>query len=323
MRTSRTLGVAILGFLLAGSAALAAEGDQVEGGGRRPPRMQPPVRQKDAGLGLAALKELNLSADQRSQIDGLLATHKQAMANLQGDQGELASLKERYRKAVESGDKEAVKQIQAEMKQAAQQRQGLVEQLHKDILDVLNDEQKAKFLKLTAPRKPVLNAELIRRALRRMELTDKQKADVEAILKTAQIDAEGKDKAARQAVWQKAIADIKALLAPEQGQRLEKLLAGPAPAGAPGGLKALGLTEKQAADINAIRDEYREKITNAAPEDRPALMQQMREAMKAVLTPEQLEKMANRPERTPDRPRPRIRERARPDAGSGGGSGQE
>ena len=77
--------------------------------------------------------------------------------------------------------------------------------------------------------------------------------------------------------------------------------------GAGAGMMAgLELTKEQQEKMQKIREEYGSKIQSATPEERREIYTKMREAINAVLTPEQREQMrtrmgtgrADRPERT-------------------------
>ena len=118
-------------------------------------------------------------------------------------------------------------------------------------------------------------------------LTDAQKKEIEGIRKTAMAaakDAEPKD---RRAIMEKMREDIHKVFTEEQLAKLKKLRE----KGGPGGDRPdLGLTDEQKEKMEAIRKGIREKMKDAKPEERKAIIEQMKKDIAAILTKEQLEK---------------------------------
>jgi len=119
-------------------------------------------------------------------------------------------------------------------------------------------------------------------------LTDEQKKEIEGIRKTAMAaakDAEPKD---RRAIFEKMREDIHKVFTEEQLAKLKK----GRQQGGPGrrGMPDLGLTDEQKEKMDAIRKGVREKMKDAKPEERKAIIEQMKKDIAAILTEEQLEK---------------------------------
>ena len=119
-------------------------------------------------------------------------------------------------------------------------------------------------------------------------LTDAQKkeiADIRKAAMTAAKDAEPKD---RKAIMEKMREDTHKVFTKEQLEKLKEIRE----KGGSGrrGMPDLGLTDEQKEKMAAIRKGVREKMKGAKPEERKAIIEQMKKDIAAILTKEQLEK---------------------------------
>ena len=113
--------------------------------------------------------------------------------------------------------------------------------------------------------------------------------EVAGIRKTAMAaakDAEGKD---RRAIMEKMRKDIHGVFTKEQLEKLKKMREKGGPGGR--GRPDLGLTDEQKEKMAAIRKGVKEKMKDAKPEERKAILEQMKKDIAAILTEEQLEKL--------------------------------
>lgn len=221
------------------------------------------------------IQSLNLTEGQKEPVAQKLKTHQDAVQNYQKENREdMQAARKAMQEARQSGDKEAIAAAEKALKVHQDALRRLRGDLEKQLADVLTPEQMTKFkagvVGLGARGAGGPGARFAR-ALGAVGLTPEQ---IEKIRKD--------------------------ILTPAQRARLEQALrsgpaAGPAagPARARGGMMAgLDLTDEQQKKIEAIRAEYREKIRGAeGRDDRRKVMGEMREAIAAVLTDEQREKM--------------------------------
>ena len=127
-----------------------------------------------------------------------------------------------------------------------------------------------------------------RRKMPDFGLTDEQKkeiADIRKAAMTAAKDAEPKD---RKAIMEKMRKDIHGVFTKEQIEKLKEMRE----RGGDGrrGMPDLGLTDEQKEKMAAIRKGVREKMKDAKPEERKAIIEQMKKDIAAILTKEQLDK---------------------------------
>jgi len=119
-------------------------------------------------------------------------------------------------------------------------------------------------------------------------LTDEQKKEIEGIRKDAMAAAKEADPKDRRAIFEKMRKDIHGVFTEEQLEKLKKIRE----KGGPGrrGMPDLGLTDEQKEKMAAIRKDVKEKMKDAKPEERKAIIEQMKKDIAAILTEEQLEK---------------------------------
>lgn len=199
-------------------------------------------------------------------------------------------------------------------------RREIVEKMHDDLRGLLTDEQKAKVEEWREENTPNL------------KLTDEQRKAAQEIRKAAH----EKMKAAetpeqRREIMDKMHEDLKATLTEEQAKKLEEWRKehgrpGPGFGAGPEGRGSLGrlaLTEEQKAKAKAIREEALKKAKAAeTPEARREILTKMHEEIKALLTPEQAEKLEQmRPDRGGRRGEGGFGERRRRVPGGGQGRG--
>ncbi len=351
MSKVRTIGAVLAAILLIGSVALAQEEGNREGPRRRRGGVMG-RRGRGGDLYERMQRELNLTPDQQTQLKEFFNTHKAAVQNLQGEEGDAAERREKYLKARRENDTETLEEMRDQFRKLGEGRRALDQDLNKKVLGVLTDEQKPLFQQMVigGRRSGSPEATRIRMALRGIELTADEKKKVEEIIKKTEAaaqrlissrrgDGEGEgtrirrrrgrggadggivmpapaeepgaeagrgrrgrrsrfgrrpDPATSEAVaklWAKAIADIKEILGEDRAAKFDKQFKALLRRGGRSPLEGLNLSEQQSTDRAKIRDDFREKIRNAEPEDRPALFKEMREAMNGVLTEEQLEQL--------------------------------
>ena len=254
-------------------------------------RQRPPVRHK----ALAALIEsFKLADDKAQQVEQILGTHRQAMANWAKEHGpQLRELKARAVKAKQDSDPEAAKAAAAEMKKIMGTRKAVLDGLLKQLGEVLSAEQLVKVRSLLTP--PQLNPKLriAMAAVKKLKLTDEQSQHVKKIHEQMRADLrEAGTHEAKEKVIAAAIENIRKLLTEEQLEQLGKITARLAHRGRRNPLAALDLTGDQKVKITAIRKEMHEKIKAAETAGaKRAIVREMREKIDAVLTDEQRAKL--------------------------------
>jgi Spy/CpxP family protein refolding chaperone len=117
-------------------------------------------------------------------------------------------------------------------------------------------------------------------------LTEAQKTEIEAIRKAAMAKIKDADPKERRAIYMKMRGDIQAKFTKDQ---LAKLKAARQRGGSD--RPDLKLTEEQKKKMAAIRKAAGAKLKDAKPEQRRAIMEEMRKQSEAILTPEQLKKL--------------------------------
>ena len=119
-------------------------------------------------------------------------------------------------------------------------------------------------------------------------LTDAQKKEIEGIRKTAMAAAKDAEPKERRTIMEKMKEDIHKLFTKEQLEKLQKAREKGGPGR--GGMPDLGLTDEQKEKMDAIRKGVREKMKDAKPEERKAIIEGMKAEIEKILTKEQLEK---------------------------------
>ena len=286
---------ALVGAMVLAGPAWAQEVAGERSGGppskvRRPRRGQ---REMLEQLYETLVRELELNADQQAAVKQAVETYAQDVKNWVNEHGEeLKALREQVVKARKAGEKEALKGLWQKYRALGRQRWELRAKMEKQILALLNDDQKAKFKKLLQVMRRGGPLTAFRKALRRLRLEEEQTARAEKILKAAEQDAkkatQAKDK---QAIIDKAIEQVKnTVLSPEQRARLARLLR-TRRRGRGRGLGPLGrlnLTEDQRRQVQAIFAAARQ----AEPgQRRQARRDAWKKVVETVLTEEQRQKL--------------------------------
>ncbi len=153
---TRLMVPAIVAVCLAGGAVFG-EQEKKENKELSGPRAHPPATQpgesgfgrKPGGRGhemMRLLSELNLSDEQKTQIREIQSDFFTKMKAFHSEHGdEMKALRDQFKEAMESKDREQAKEIGEKMKKLADEN-GVGLKAHADkIRSVLNDEQKAKF----------------------------------------------------------------------------------------------------------------------------------------------------------------------------------
>jgi len=317
MNSKRLIGVALAGALALTAVGLAQDADAPR---RRPPR--PPGA--DAGMMLLErlTRLVSPSEEQLAQIKQVLDTHAQAIRNWQKEHGEEArALHEKMAEARKAGDKDEVEELAKQAQALRRSRAELTESLHKQVREVLTDEQKERarkaglFGRPAAPRaRPI---ELLR-LLGRLDLTDEQKAQVKTIMDAARAEAakaEGREaKVAALRAGHKKI--VETVLTAEQRKKLAAFR-DRGPDGPPRRPFAdLDLTDEQKAQVKTIMDAARAKGKDAEPGQRREIRGEALKTIRdEVLTDAQRAKARQR--RARRRPGPPGAGRPAPDAPPG------
>ncbi|KKM81090.1 hypothetical protein LCGC14_1333320, partial [marine sediment metagenome] len=260
MRRAKWFCVALVGIVMLATSAYAQE---EPGRGRRPGgpggpgarRRRRPPKEALENFYAELVKVLELNEEQQKAVKQILDTHAQDMKNWIGEHGEeLKGLRQQIMKAQKEGDREALKGLFQKMRELTKGQMELRQRMHKQILALLNDEQKEKFKKFLLRRRRAAGGIMaFRGALRRLDLTAEQKAKVAEIFKAAEAAAKGaEDRKDKAAIIRKAVKDVtENVLTDEQKAKLEKMRqrrggpgGGPGRRGPGGGpLAQVGLTE--------------------------------------------------------------------------------
>ncbi len=283
MKMTKTLGAALAAIFL-----LAAVGLAQEAGVRRerPRRQRPDRAEMDKRMQERLVKALELSAEQQKQLQQVFDTHKQAVANWQKEHGEEAkSLREQMRKARSDRDREAMTALREKSQALYKTRAELQKSLNEQIAGILTAEQKEKFKKMLAARRPRLGAPAgPLGAITRLDLSDEQKAQVKKIMEAANEDAKKvDDREGKRKIIQAAIEKIKnTVLTDEQKARLAEIRKRGGPAGRRRPFAGLELTEDQKAKVKEIMDAALKAAKDA--KDRQARREILRTARQKIQT---------------------------------------
>jgi Spy/CpxP family protein refolding chaperone len=256
---------------------------------------------------------LNLSDEQRQQVQQIMETHRQAIENWRSENGDkLEDLHKQMAEARKAGEKEKIEELREKVRALIESRKALNEQMMKQLGEVLTEEQMAKLREaLNAGKKQWLNAHpriAAAGALGKLGLSDEQKQQVAEILRAAREKAaQTEDRDAKREILQAAMEKIRTdVLTEEQRQKLdemrEKFQSEPGERIAHA-LRRLGLSKDQQDQIAAIMAKAREDAK--AAEGREAKAEGMKAAWEKirtdVLTEEQREKLGQRHQRIHDR----------------------
>jgi len=119
-------------------------------------------------------------------------------------------------------------------------------------------------------------------------LTDAQKKEIGELRKTAMTNAKDAKPEERKAIFEKLRKDVHALLTEEQAAKMKAMHKdGPKRGARP----ELNLTDEQKAKMTELRKATAAKMKDAKPEEKKAIMENMKKQMATILTPEQLEKL--------------------------------
>jgi len=286
-----------------GMLSVMAPAEEVRAG--KPDRKRGP--RDGAQLLERLVKELNLTEEQQVQVKQIWETHVQAMRNYHKEHGaELKELREKMRAARESGDKDEMKKLAEEMKELGKERVGLAQNLEKQLADVLTKEQLAKakqILRRGRPGRPGgrPGARLLG-ALRFVDLTDEQKAQVRKILADAKAKAkDAKAPEAKGEIMKAAVEKIRTdVLTEAQRKKLAELAEKGPRRPMPDMLRGLDLTQEQQKQIREILKEAREQAGQAdSREKRMEILKAARQKInEEVLTQEQRDKLRKRMQET-------------------------
>ena len=301
MALGRWIVAGLVGILAFGSTALAQDNEGAERP-RRERRTRQRERRRDqprdpvAGLEQRMTRELQLTEDQQKQVKQILDTHKQAVENWNKENAEaVKAAREKLAKAMQDRNREAITAARAEMAKLNEPRQTMQKKLVEQLKGVLTDEQKPKLDRLLATRRAqaaLSMADRLRRAVRRLRLDEDKAKQVEAIIKTTEVDVKKveapRDKAA---LWNKAVEKIKAIVGQEKAGQLDTALratARDARQGRGNMFANLNLSEDQNKKVQEIMAEARKKASEAERGDRREIYRAaMEKITKDVLTEEQ------------------------------------
>lgn len=199
MRRTMAAAVAIVAIGWTCQAVLAQNGQGAgDQDGQRPGRFASRrVQRPGGGDGermMEALKKLDLTDEQKTQVKQVLETHKQAVENWRKENEEKGkALREKARDAKTRQDRQAIRE---EFVKLMQSRRELHEKLIEQLKAILTKEQAEKLQGMFGPRggdgpRGHGPMDLFLGALRRLELTEEQKTKVRGIMEAAK-EAAGK-----------------------------------------------------------------------------------------------------------------------------------
>ena len=281
-------------------------------------------------------KALDLSDEKLVQIEQVLRTQGQAMKNWHAEHAdEMKALREAFAAARKAEDREKMKALGEKQRKLMAGMKEVREGLGKALGDVLTAEQLKKIM-------PLLNPQQDRRrpspdglrqllgALRRLNLTEDQRADVKKImtgLKKAMEEAEGPEAKAKLSAG--AAKEIMGILTDAQRKALEKMKqAGDGGGQRPNPFAGLDLKDEQQASLKKIHEDFMTAMKAAKTrEEKMAAFKARQKAVEGILSKEQMEKMRQQMRerhrrRGGDRDRNRDRDRRR-DRGKGPRPGGE
>jgi len=243
------------------------------------------------------VKELDLTADQQTQVRTMFDAFQQSMMNFQKEHAEeIKTLMQKLSDARQSGDEKAAKEAREALGKLMEGRREAHENLLKQLGGVLNEKQMVKVKELLAgpmggPPRPGAGLMGI---LARLDLSEEQKGKVKEIQEAVRADIEkAQEPRERMKIIEAAAEKVKAILTPEQKAKFEELQKAMGPGGPrnPAGrmFEALNLNEDQKKRVDEIMKGAIEKAEKAeAPEaKRQALQDGFKEITEKVLTPEQ------------------------------------
>jgi Spy/CpxP family protein refolding chaperone len=274
---------------------VAATGAQVAASAPfRPPPGDRPVDRLKADIERlqADLKGLNLNEQQQKQVDQIVETHRQALANWGKEHGdEMRAARARLEDAQKANDTEKMRTAGQEMAKLTASRQELHDNLMKQLSDVLTKEQMDK-LRAMPPRRPDgPRPDGPGIPFEQLKLDEKQKAQIEEIRKQAQADAQtAPDGPARLKIWQDAMEKIRTtVLTDAQRKELKAMREKRDAFAALQELRdQLKLTDDQKTRIDLVLKDARDKLAAAkAPQEKRQAIQDGWKKIEDLLTPDQ------------------------------------
>lgn len=251
--TAAIAAMLVLGF--AASVTFARNGNPRGSKGPRDPRAR--ERQRPEGELRQFIKELDLTAEKEAQVEQIFKTHRQAVANWASENADdVKELRERIAEAREAGENEKAKAAREKLRKLFQSRAQLRKDLLEQLGEVLTDEQMKKVKTRFRPR--VLARHRILAAIRRLDLTEEQKAQIKEILDAARAEAkeaEGPKAKIFEAAFKKIRTEV---LTDEQRKKLAQMRKHFRPGQGP--FAGLDLTDEQRQEIRAIMEKARKKI---------------------------------------------------------------
>ncbi|MHC4981975.1 MAG: hypothetical protein ACYTF6_02265 [Planctomycetota bacterium] len=221
--------------------------------------------------------ELKLTEEQQKQVSEILQTHRQAVENWQKENGpKLKELHEQMRKVLET-------------------RKELVEGLHKQLAEVLTDEQVEKAKKILRRRHPRAPGVMRRPgAMWRLDLTEEQKEAAKKIMqeaKEAAKKAEGREAKAKifRDAHEKIISSV---LTDQQREKMKEMRKAPRDRL----FKWLDLTAEQRTQAEAVMKKAFEEAKKAesAEAKREIIRNARKKVFDEVLTEQQRKKIKDR-----------------------------
>lgn len=148
-------GVAVLMLAVAAPAAKKEEGAK-KGKPDKAAKGEKPQHGKGGGTGLGEMaKVLELTEDQQAAMKDAMAESKKAMgAWMKGEEGQkLKELMTQIKEAKKANQTEDVKALMAQVKELSKARQKIMADAKAAVMEVLTDEQKAKWKEYLASKK--------------------------------------------------------------------------------------------------------------------------------------------------------------------------
>lgn len=248
------------------------------------------------------IKDLNLSDEQRKQVQQIFDTHQQALRNWRRENFvRLADLRKQLEQARDAKDADKLQTIRGEIEKIEQSRKTLFENLQKQLKDVLKPEQfdkvrnsieQAREQGRDRVREEHPGLAVVGRLLGELKLSDEQKRKVQAIFEEAKKQADvATDPAQKEKIRAAAIEKIKKeVLTQEQADAADRLEAIHRLVVTFG---KLNLSDDQKQQVKTIMDQAKEQAQKAvnAREKQMIFQQAFRKINDTVLTAEQQAKL--------------------------------
>lgn len=238
-----------------------------------------------------AIEQLGLDEETLAKVREIVKEHVDAArATSAESRDEMREMFQQMIQARQDGDTEKVQELRQKFQEMRQAGQTQREELETKLAEILTDEQLAKFRELVSrrPRRPI-NYQQLMTELKKLELTDEQKAKISDIVAKARKESGELENARGRVMQQAAQKILDEVLTDEQRQKIEE-------AGRQfGGMRmfeGLNLTDEQKAKFQELQETMRTSIQEAqTPEARREAMQAYREQMESILTEEQLQQL--------------------------------